>query len=78
MQSNNNNCMSVIQTNIIQNSNDSTINDLTIFEQLLQTSWSLSAKFEIEELEAYHISFYESQFSKNFDIKHRYGKYDIQ
>ena len=35
-------------------------------------------KFEIEELEAYHISFYESQFSKNFDIKHRYGKYDIQ
>ncbi len=35
-------------------------------------------KFEIEELEAYHISFYESHFSKNFDIKHRYGKYDIQ
>ena len=35
-------------------------------------------KFEIEELEAYHISFYESHFSKNFDIKHRYGKYDIE
>ena len=51
MQSNNNNCMSVIQTNIVQNSNDSTTNDLTIFEQLLQTSWSLSAKFEIEELQ---------------------------
>ena len=31
-------------------------------------------KFEVEELEVYHISFYEHDFSDDFDIKHRYGK----
>jgi hypothetical protein len=34
-------------------------------------------KFQIVELEAYHISFFESHFSKEFDVKHRYGKYKV-
>ena len=34
-------------------------------------------KFEVEELEVYHISFYEHDFSDDFDIKHRYGKFNL-
>lgn len=50
MQLDNNNFMSIIQTNIVQNSNDSTTNVLSKFDSLFQTSLPFSAKLEIEEL----------------------------